>query len=142
MGFDSDIQNPCVSCGQSHARHDGLCTTCREARELPYTCDACHGTGVHPMIRVGLRVVRAEQTCAVCDGRGRVSQERAVTDLAYYAIAVCRTLDSRLVPPQLSEARELGDERLLGFWRRVLVYVCREQSRQAWWNAVIDGAVA
>lgn len=37
-----------------------------------------------------------------------------------------------------SAARRLGDERLLGFWRRVLAYAAREQSRQAWWDAVVS----
>jgi len=72
MKFDTDIQRPCISCGQNEARRDGVCTTCAAA-----------------LVDLDLTSVRALWVgpCAHCGFRGRSIVTRSCPRCGEKAVA-------------------------------------------------------
>lgn len=90
------------------------------------------------MVRVGRLVARAERPCPTCEGRREVTQGHALLLCIQSCAPHLRTLTNCGEPQYLAQARAKNDQRILGFWRRLLALIERTNALRASWQA-FDG---
>lgn len=69
MNFDTDIQRPCISCGQNESHRDGLCRTCATALVEPELTYA-QPLWIGPCAECGLKGSSyVTRSCSRCGGK-------------------------------------------------------------------------
>lgn len=108
-----------------------------------FRCETCGGSGVIPMIRIGLRVAKPEHTCSTCLGRGLVCAGHALLLCIESCGAHMRYSLMVGEPAYLAQARAKNDERILGFWSRLCGVIERaDRMREAWKRYEETGVLA
>lgn len=96
-----------------------------DAIERPYRCESCAGLGVRAQNEWTDGVMFCDaRTCERCKGHGALTMLDARVALADAArselLYGLRSYDTRRINAYLAHARAIGDEWMLGFWRRIL----------------------
>ncbi|MBL8684395.1 MAG: hypothetical protein JNK05_34800 [Myxococcales bacterium] len=136
MNLDTDIQNPCIECGASEQRVNGLCSGCLEAFERPYRCESCAGLGVRPQNEWTDGVMHCDaRMCDRCGGHGSLTILEARVALADAARSELmyglESYDPTRRNAYLARAQAIGDDWLPAFWERILDRVRRLEQERA-----------
>ena len=108
-----------------------------------YRCETCDGSGMLPMIRIGLRVAKPERQCSTCLGRGVVCAGHALLLCIESCGAHLRYSVMCGEPLYLAQARAKSDARILGFWSRLCGVIERaDRMRDAWSRFERTGVLA